>query len=194
MVRSQAHRRLPKEPSPGHRVESVKGHFVIPHEECEMFSNLMKTIVTASFCLAAFAPAGAAPIVAQKPAVEITGSSGLVEVQYRDRHRRDFRDRHHHKRRGFYRHHKRGYYNGHRGYRHKRHGYRHYNGYWFPPAAFSFGVIIGGNNRGSVGVRPGYTNPQHVRWCHNKYRSYDQRTNTFQPYHGPRRECRSPYY
>jgi hypothetical protein len=194
MVRSQAHRRLPKEPSPGHRVESVKGHFVIPHEECEMFSNLMKTIVTASFCLAAFAPAGAAPIVAQKPAVEITGSSGLVEVQYRDRHRRDFRDRHQHKRRGFYRHHKRGYYNGHRGYRHKRHGYRHYNGYWFPPAAFSFGVIIGGNNRGSVGVRPGYTNPQHVRWCHNKYRSYDQRTNTFQPYHGPRRECRSPYY
>jgi hypothetical protein len=194
MVRSQAHRRLPKEPSPGHRVESVKGHFVIPHEECEMFSNLMRTIVTASFCLAAFAPAGAAPIVAQKPAVEITGSSGLVEVQYRDRHRRDFRDRHHHKRRGFYRHHKRGYYNGHRGYRHKRHGYRHYNGYWFPPAAFSFGVIIGGNNRGSVGVRPGYTNPQHVRWCHNKYRSYDQRTNTFQPYHGPRRECRSPYY
>jgi hypothetical protein len=194
MVRSQAHRRLPKEPSPGHRVESVKGHFVIPHEECEMFSNLMRTIVTASFCLAAFAPAGAAPIVAQKPAVEITGSSGLVEVQYRDRHRRDFRDRHHHKRRGFYRHHKRGYYNGHRGYRHKRHGYRHYNGYWFPPAAFSFGVIIGGNNRGSVGVRPGYTNPQHVRWCHNKYRSYDQRTNTFQPYRGPRRECRSPYY
>jgi hypothetical protein len=194
MVRSHAHRRLPKEPSPGHRVESVKGHFVIPHEECEMFSNLMKTIVTASFCLAAFAPAGAAPIVAQKPAVEITGSSGLVEVQYRDRHRRDFRDRHQHKRRGFYRHHKRGYYNGHRGYRHKRHGYRHYNGYWFPPAAFSFGVIIGGNNRGSVGVRPGYTNPQHVRWCHNKYRSYDQRTNTFQPYHGPRRECRSPYY
>lgn len=159
-----------------------------------MFSTLMKSIVTASFCLAALAPAGAAPMVVQKPAVEITGSSGLVEVQYRDRHRRDFRERHHHKRRGFYRHHKRGYYNGHRGYRHKRHGYRHYNGYWFPPAAFSFGVIIGGNNRGSVGVRPGYTNPQHVRWCHNKYRSYDQRTNTFQPYHGPRRECRSPYY
>jgi opacity protein-like surface antigen len=159
-----------------------------------MFSNLMKSIVTASFCLAAFAPAGAAPMVVQKPAIEITGSSGLVEVQYRDRHRRDFRERHHHKRRGFYRHHKRGYYNGHRGYRHKRHGYRHYNGYWFPPAAFSFGVIIGGNNRGSIGVRPGYTNPQHVRWCHNKYRSYDQRTNTFQPYHGPRRECRSPYY
>jgi hypothetical protein len=101
MVRSQAHRRLPKEPSPGHRVEIVKGHFVILHEEFGMFSNLMKPIVTASFCLAALAPAGAAPMVAQKPAIEITGSSGLVEVQYRDRHRRDFRDRHHHKRRGF---------------------------------------------------------------------------------------------
>jgi len=147
-----------------------------------MFRNLMKSIVTASFCLGALAPAGAAPMMVQKPAVEMTGASGLVEVHYRD------------ERRGFYRHHNRGYYNGHRGFRHKRHGYRHYNGYWFPPAAFSFGVIIGGGNRGGAYARPGYTNPQHVRWCHNKYRSYDQRSNTFQPYHGPRRECRSPYY
>jgi len=34
----------------------------------------------------------------------------------------------------------------------------------------------------------------HVRWCHNRYRSYRVSDNTFQPYHGPRRQCRSPYF
>lgn len=34
----------------------------------------------------------------------------------------------------------------------------------------------------------------HVRWCHNRYRSYRASDNTFQPYHGPRRQCRSPYF
>ena len=33
----------------------------------------------------------------------------------------------------------------------------------------------------------------HVAWCARRYRSYDAHTNTFQPYHGPRRACRSPY-
>lgn len=32
----------------------------------------------------------------------------------------------------------------------------------------------------------------HVRWCAARYLSYDARTDTFQPYHGPRRLCRSP--
>ena len=163
-----------------------------------MLKNFMKSLVTASFCLAAFAPAGAAPIIVQKPAVEITGSSALVEVQYRDKrrnfHHRQYRERLREKRRGFYRHNRHGYYNGHRGYRQHRRGYHHYNGYWFPPAAFALGAIIGGAINNSHTVRPGYLNPQHVSWCHSKYRSYDQRSNTFQPYHGPRRACRSPYY
>ncbi len=34
----------------------------------------------------------------------------------------------------------------------------------------------------------------HVRWCYNRYRSYRAWDNTFQPYHGPRRQCRSPYW
>jgi hypothetical protein len=34
----------------------------------------------------------------------------------------------------------------------------------------------------------------HVAWCYNRYRSYRDWDNTFQPYHGPRRECRSPYF
>ncbi|MBU4529139.1 MAG: BA14K family protein [Hoeflea sp.] len=164
-----------------------------------MLKTIMKTIVSASFCLAAIAPASAAPMIVQKPAIEITSASGLVEVQYRERRydrnsRRDFRDRRD-DRRGFYRHNNRGYYNGHRGYREQRRGYRQYNGYWFPPAAFALGAIIGGAlNNNNVIVRPGSTNPQHVRWCNAKYRSYDVRSNTFQPYNGPRRECRSPYY
>ena len=33
----------------------------------------------------------------------------------------------------------------------------------------------------------------HVAWCAGRYRSYDARTDTFQPYHGARRVCRSPY-
>ena len=35
---------------------------------------------------------------------------------------------------------------------------------------------------------------RHVRWCYNRYRSYRAWDNTFQPYHGPRRQCRSPYW
>jgi hypothetical protein len=33
----------------------------------------------------------------------------------------------------------------------------------------------------------------HVRWCYDRYRSYRASDNTFQPYNGPRRQCRSPY-
>jgi hypothetical protein len=34
----------------------------------------------------------------------------------------------------------------------------------------------------------------HVNWCYNRYRSYRAWDNTFQPYNGPRRLCRSPYW
>jgi len=40
----------------------------------------------------------------------------------------------------------------------------------------------------------GYALPRsHVNWCHARYRSYRSWDNTFQPYHGPRRQCVSPY-
>ncbi|WP_336068118.1 BA14K family protein [Nitratireductor rhodophyticola] len=47
-------------------------------------------------------------------------------------------------------------------------------------------------------ARPYYGRPvrlsrAHVRWCYNRYRSYRAFDNTFQPYHGPRRPCISPY-
>ncbi len=33
----------------------------------------------------------------------------------------------------------------------------------------------------------------HVAWCQARYRSYRVGDNSFQPYHGPRRVCVSPY-
>jgi len=37
------------------------------------------------------------------------------------------------------------------------------------------------------------TGSAHVAWCYDRYRSYRERDNTYQPYHGPRRQCWSPY-
>ncbi|WP_324288253.1 BA14K family protein [Hoeflea algicola] len=31
-------------------------------------------------------------------------------------------------------------------------------------------------------------------WCYDRYRSYRERDNTYQPYEGGRRQCNSPYY
>jgi hypothetical protein len=85
------------------------------------------------------------------------------------------------------------YYNGYRGYRHRRHGYRYYDGWWFPAGAFIAGAIIGNaiNNPPPRYYRSGGS--AHVQWCYNRYRSYREWDNTFQPYHGPRRQCYSPY-
>lgn len=33
----------------------------------------------------------------------------------------------------------------------------------------------------------------HYRWCYGRYKSYRQWDNSWQPYHGPRRQCISPY-
>lgn len=153
--------------------------------------------------LALAAPAGADPIPGQGGPLpdrfRIPHASGGGGGYYRpggwdgrhgDWHRRhgdrDGGYRHHH--RGFYHHGGSGWYNGHRGYRHYHHGYRYYNGWWFPGAAFLGGAIIG-----STIARPAYGGSAHVRWCYDHYRSYRASDNTFQPYHGPRRQCVSPY-
>lgn len=81
----------------------------------------------------------------------------------------------------------RPYWNGYPGYRHRRPGYRYYGGYWFPPSAF--GVII----VPPVGQPTYQLTERHYRWCERRYRSYRRWDNTFQPYHGPRKQCVSPY-
>lgn len=85
------------------------------------------------------------------------------------------------------------YLRGHRGYRYHRPGYRQYNGWWFPPAAFIAGAIIGGAIANEPPVRYRPRGNAHIDWCYNRYRSYRASDNTFQPYNGPRRQCRSPY-
>jgi hypothetical protein len=77
------------------------------------------------------------------------------------------------------------YYNGYRGYHHHHHGYRYYNGWWFPPAAFLGATVIV--------TTPRTYSSAHVQWCYDHYRSYRASDNTYQPYHGPRRQCYSPY-
>ena len=128
------------------------------------------------------APAVAMPVAA--PA--LSHQNDVVQVQYRDR---NFR-------RGFERRGNDSFYNGHRGYHDYRPGYRRYNGFWFPPAAFIAGAIIGGAIAGQQPpparvVRP--SGNAHVEWCYNRYRSYRASDNTFQPYNGPRKQCYSPY-
>jgi hypothetical protein len=85
----------------------------------------------------------------------------------------------------------RGWYRGYRGYRDYRPGYRRYNDFWFPAAAFITGAIIGS----AIDNQPVYSGggSAHVQWCYDRWRSYRSYDNTYQPYNGPRRQCVSPY-
>jgi hypothetical protein len=82
----------------------------------------------------------------------------------------------------------------HRGHRHRwreprRHHRRHFRG--GPGFYFHFGPAP----RHYAPPRRAHRLPAaHIRWCQNRYRSYRASDNTFQPYRGPRRACRSPYY
>jgi hypothetical protein len=83
------------------------------------------------------------------------------------------------------------YHNGYRGYRYYRPGYHHYNGWWYPAAAFVAGALITGaivSQQQQV-----YSGNAHVNWCYSRYRSYRAYDNTYQPYYGPRQQCYSPY-
>jgi len=114
----------------------------------------MKKFITA-FGAAGLAAALMAGTVVPASAASF-GSSDIVTVQYgrdgygdhrrydRDDRQYDRRDRRDNGRRDLFE--RRGdyhYYNGHRGYRERHRGYRYYNGFWFPPAAFSFGFGTG---------------------------------------------------
>ena len=87
--------------------------------------------------------------------------------------------------------------------RHDRRGDR-----WRHVAPGIAGIIIGGAIANAVRPRVYYPAPRvyvaprpvyrglpaaHLRWCDRRYRSYRATDNTFQPYHGPRRACVSPY-
>jgi hypothetical protein len=127
-------------------------------------------------------------------APEASNQTELVQYRWRRANRIDRRfDRRLDRmaRRDFYRDGNGYYYNGYRGYRGYRDGYREYNGWWFPAAAFVAGALVTGAINSSRATSGG---GGHVEWCYDRYRSYRAYDNTFQPYNGPRRECISPYY
>lgn len=89
----------------------------------------------------------------------------------------------------------RGLLNGYKGYRYHRPGYRrHSDNWWYPREAFGAKPVPQQLPVENKTVEHKKALPiRHVRWCEQKYRSYRQKDNTFQPYYGPRRLCRSPY-
>ena len=134
--------------------------------------RLTAMAVALASTLTSFAPAQAFQMPS---APAFSAHSAVTDVQYRDR--RDWRrDRY-------------GWYRGHRGYRERRPGYRYYNGFWFPLAAFGAGAIIGG---AVAADRGGYTS-RHYAWCESRYRTYRASDNTYIASAGVRRICRSPY-
>lgn len=153
------------------------------------FSSATCHALALSFAVGAAVPAAAAPVYIPNAPI---ASSDATNVQYRrDRdYRRDGR-----RDRGRDRFEHRGnsaYWRGHRGYWDRRPGYREYNGWWFPPAAFIAGAIIGGTMNQAPAARS-RGGSAHVQWCYDRWRSYRASDNTYQPYNGPRRQCVSPY-
>lgn len=128
--------------------------------------------VSMAFPMMAVTPAVSAPVSVLVPVVEHSSLPSVVDVQYR-RHRNHYRSSHNHYRPRHYR-------------RHHRNG---------DVAAgilggLAAGAIISGMANQSYRVP---SSNSHINWCLNRYRSYDVRTDTFQPYSGPRRYCNSPY-
>lgn len=151
-----------------------------------------------TFALGTAAPVAAAPAftpsapAAQADVIQVQSREERRERRFerrQERRERRFERRQERRERRFERRNGIVYYNGRRGYRERRPGYRYYNGYWFPAAAFIAGAIIGGAISGGGGGG----GSAHVEWCLNRYRSYRVSDNTFQPYDGPRQQCVSPY-
>jgi Ni/Co efflux regulator RcnB len=177
----------------------------VEYEMKKIFSGVCAASMVVSIVGAAVSSAQAAPMPVADHA---TASNHVQQAQFRRDHDRDRFDRRRDDRprverrmvrprfehRGSY-----GYYNGHRGHREYRRGYRQYNGWWFPPAAFVAGAIIGGAiaNQPSVTVPPVYApvrlSAAHVNWCENRWKSYRVSDNSYQPLNGPRQACVSPY-
>ncbi len=72
------------------------------------------------------------------------------------------------------------------GCRHYYRGYYYETPWWTLPLIGGSIILNSGNyNRGSGNA--------HVRWCRDRYRSYNVRTNTWVSYSGQVRQCNSPY-
>lgn len=147
---------------------------------------MLKFVSTVCAAAMALSVPFAAPAIAMPAAAPAWNQQAVIDVQYnrhRERHLRRL------ERRGDW-----YYYNGYRGYRDYRPGYHRHGDFWFPAAAFIAGALITGaitSQQPRVIYRS--SGNAHTEWCYSRYRSYRAYDNTFQPYHGPRRQCYSPY-
>ena len=55
-------------------------------------------------------------------------------------------------------------------------------------------AIANAANKNAIPVDPAGDANAHLNWCYSKYKSYRDWDNSWQPYHGPRKQCISPYY
>ena len=141
-----------------------------------MFKSVFTAAALAAGLGFAAAPATAAPLV--QPTVLADAAPGVVENV--------------HFRRG------QPHAHNHRGGHHPRRLQRRYHRHYTRPRT-SFGVQLNFGPRygyapryRSVPVYRGYSSRHHA-WCEGRYRSYSRSSGTYQPYHGPRRRCNSPY-
>ena len=81
-----------------------------------------------------------------------------------------------------------GYLHGYKGYAYHHLGYKQYkDGWWYPKEAF-----IKSKTLISVKKIEKRLSAAHKAYCRHHYRSYDEKTDTYQPYHGKRKICVSP--
>nr|WP_246727764.1 BA14K family protein [Chelativorans sp. Marseille-P2723] len=135
-----------------------------------------------AFPVIAPAPAAAAPIH-RAPSIAADNATHAIDVQYRER-------RHYRPHRAYPRH---RHYRPHRHHAPRYRVYRRDNSAAALLGGLAAGAIIGGVLSSQSKAAPVHRADAHVQWCLSRYRSYDVRTDTFQPYNGPRRYCISPY-
>lgn len=74
-------------------------------------------------------------------------------------------------------------------YRARRPGFQHFHlGFWYAVPWWLHAPHVYAHRHPYYGL-----SAAHIEWCVYRYRSYRISDNSFQPYHGPRRQCISPY-
>lgn len=77
-----------------------------------------------------------------------------------------------------------------RRYNRQRRGYNHFhNGFWYSAPFWTYGYYDDAPSY-SYGVSDWEL---HVEWCHNRYRSYNERRDVYKGYDGLWHRCISPY-
>ncbi|WP_175868651.1 BA14K family protein [Bartonella gabonensis] len=92
--------------------------------------------------------------------------------------------------------------NGFKGYHHYRRGYVKYkDNWWYPEAAFitlshlsTKGASLKVISSERLEKKEPWMLKQHIESCRARYRSYNKNDNSFQPFHGPRKQCLSHFF